>query len=256
MTEVFCGIDWAEGHHDIALVDQQGQLLVSRRIEDTAAGLVELPEMLSTAGDHAEDRIPAAIETTRGLLVAALRSSGRDVYAINLMAVSRYRDRHTVSRKKSDAQDAAALANILSTDRHAHRPCLRIPNSFRPSRCWRVRSRTQSGNGSSNPTGSGSCCGSTTPLRGPSTPAPTSHPLAPGSSLTSLQPCQSCQAKPDPAQSCPAQSRADTQPGNHHRQAPPDPPRHRSPPATRGRSGLRHPALGHAWAARCRLPRP
>lgn len=24
MTEVFCGIDWAEGHHDIALVDLQG----------------------------------------------------------------------------------------------------------------------------------------------------------------------------------------------------------------------------------------
>lgn len=122
MTEVFCGIDWAEGHHDIALVDQHGQVLVSRRIEDTAAGLAELLKILCAAGDQAEDRIPVAIETTRGLLVAALRSSGRDVYAINPMAVARYRDRHTVSRKKSDAQDAAALANILRTDRHAHRP--------------------------------------------------------------------------------------------------------------------------------------
>lgn len=122
MTEVFCGIDWAEGHHDIALVDLQGTVLASQRIEDTAAGLAELLDLLSTHGDKAEDHVPVTIETSRGLLVAALRSSGRDVYAINPMAVARYRDRHTVSRKKSDARDAAALANILRTDRHAHRP--------------------------------------------------------------------------------------------------------------------------------------
>ncbi|KPN21736.1 IS110 family transposase [Arthrobacter sp. BL-252-APC-1A] len=122
MTEVFCGIDWAEGHHDIALVDSQGRLLSSQRVAESAAGLAELLDLLSTHGDRIEDRIPVAIETTRGLLVAALRSSGRDVYAINPMAVARYRERHTVSRKKSDTQDAAALANILRTDRHAHRP--------------------------------------------------------------------------------------------------------------------------------------
>ena len=38
------------------------------------------------------------------------------------MAVARYRDRHSVARKKSDAVDAAVLANILRTDMAAHRP--------------------------------------------------------------------------------------------------------------------------------------
>jgi hypothetical protein len=37
--EVFCGIDWAEDHHDIAIVDRDGQLLARRRISDSAAGL-------------------------------------------------------------------------------------------------------------------------------------------------------------------------------------------------------------------------
>jgi Transposase len=37
--DVFCGIDWAEDHHDIALVDASGQLLARRRISDDAAGL-------------------------------------------------------------------------------------------------------------------------------------------------------------------------------------------------------------------------
>ena len=63
-----------------------------------------------------------AIETTRGLLVACLRATGRTVFAINPMAVARYRDRHSVARKKSDAGDALVLANILRTDMAAHRP--------------------------------------------------------------------------------------------------------------------------------------
>jgi transposase len=37
------------------------------------------------------------------------------------MSVSRYRDRHSVARRKSDAGDALVLANILRTDLAAHR---------------------------------------------------------------------------------------------------------------------------------------
>jgi transposase len=119
---VFCGIDWAEGHHDVALVDEQGTLIAKRRIGDDAAGFTLLLQLLTEAGDRADDPIPVAIETNRGLLVACLRATGRRVFAINPMAVSRYRDRHTVARKKSDAGDALVLANILRTDLAAHRP--------------------------------------------------------------------------------------------------------------------------------------
>ena len=38
------------------------------------------------------------------------------------MAVARYRDRYSVAGRKSDHGDAVVLANILRTDRHAHRP--------------------------------------------------------------------------------------------------------------------------------------
>ena len=119
---MYCGIDWAEKHHDIALVDDDGQLVARRRITETLEGFAELVTMLAEAGDHAEDPIPVAIETPRGLLVAALRATGRRVYPINPMAVARYRERHSASRKKSDHADAMMLANILRTDIHAHRP--------------------------------------------------------------------------------------------------------------------------------------
>jgi hypothetical protein len=121
-VKVFCGIDWAEKHHDIALVDADGKLVAKRRIKETVEGFAELTAMLAEAGDRAGDPIPVAIETPRGLLVAALRATGRRVYPINPMAVARYRERHSVSRKKSDHVDAMTLANILRTDAHMHRP--------------------------------------------------------------------------------------------------------------------------------------
>ena len=120
--DVFCGIDWAEGHHDIALADRDGQLLARRRISDDAAGLAALLGLLAEHGDSAEDPIPVAIETPRGLLTACLRATGRPVYPINPMAVARYRDRHSVAGRKSDHGDSFVLANVLRTDMHAHRP--------------------------------------------------------------------------------------------------------------------------------------
>ena len=119
---VFCGVDWAEDHHDAALVDAAGQQLAKLRITDDKAGFLQLTALLAEHGDSREAPIPVAIETSRGLLVACLRASQRPVFAINPLAVARYRDRHSVARKKSDAIDAAALANILRTDMAAHRP--------------------------------------------------------------------------------------------------------------------------------------
>jgi transposase len=119
---VYCGIDWSEDHHDVAVVDPTGQLLAKQRISDDAAGFGQLLGLLAEAGDSPDQPIPVAIETARGLLVACLRASARPVYAINPMAVARYRQRHTVSGKKSDHADALVLANILRTDLAAHRP--------------------------------------------------------------------------------------------------------------------------------------
>ena len=120
--DVYCGIDWAEDHHDIALVDRDGQLLARLRIGDDAAGLAALLALLTEHGDTAGDPVPVAIETPRGLLVACLRATGRKVYPVNPLAVARYRDRHTVAGKKSDHGDSVVLAHVLRTDIGFHRP--------------------------------------------------------------------------------------------------------------------------------------
>ena len=137
--DVFCGIDWAEDHHDIALVDRDGGLLARLRISDDAAGLAALLELLAGHGDSAEDPVPVAIETPRGLLVACLRA-GRRVYPVNPMAVARYRDRHSVAGRKSDHGDAVVLANVLRTDLHAHRP---LPTDSELAQAVAVLARAQ-----------------------------------------------------------------------------------------------------------------
>jgi transposase len=119
---ITCGIDWAENHHDVALVDEAGQLVGKRRISDDAEGCRRLLVLLAEAGGNVEDPIPVAVETARGLLISCLRTTGRKVYSINPMAVARYRERHRVTRAKPDHADAMALANILRTDAQAHRP--------------------------------------------------------------------------------------------------------------------------------------
>ncbi len=67
---VFCGIDWAETHHDVALIDDLGSVLAKTRITDDTAGYQQLLDLLTEHGDSPDTPIPVAIETSRGLLVA------------------------------------------------------------------------------------------------------------------------------------------------------------------------------------------
>jgi len=55
---VFCGIEWAEDHRDIACVDEAGTLLARRRSTDDAAGYQHPLELLAQQGDDAEHPIP------------------------------------------------------------------------------------------------------------------------------------------------------------------------------------------------------
>src|SRR5829696_9395908 len=114
--EVFCGIDWAEQHHDVAVVDLAGRVLAQQRVNDGPAGFATLTTVLGRLASS-RGQVGIALETDRGLFVHALRDAGYQVFAINPKAVDRYR----VSRAKSDLVDAIVLANLLRTDAGRHR---------------------------------------------------------------------------------------------------------------------------------------
>jgi len=116
-----CGVDWAEAHHDIALVDGDGAVVARARIDTGATGFSAMLALIAEHGGSVEDT-PIAIETDKNLLVVAAAEAGFTVYPINPRAVARYRERHGQAGRKSDPGDAAVLAHILRTDRHMHRP--------------------------------------------------------------------------------------------------------------------------------------
>ena len=118
---IFVGNDWAEGYHHVYLMDERGARLGFGRLPEGIDGVARFHQMV---GEHTSDaaKVVVGIETDRGLWVGALISAGYRVYAINPMAVSRYRDRHGVAGAKSDRGDAKMLADLVRTDRHNHRP--------------------------------------------------------------------------------------------------------------------------------------
>jgi transposase len=118
---IFVGDDWAEAHHDVCVMDEAGTRLVSRRLPEGLEGIRGFHALVAAYADDPSE-VVVGIETDRGLWVDALAASGYQVYAINPVSVSRYRDRHNLAGAKSDQGDAKVLADLVRTDRHNHRP--------------------------------------------------------------------------------------------------------------------------------------
>jgi transposase len=128
---LFVGDDWAEDHHDVELVDEDGRRLARARLPEGLDGLSRLHALIAehrpgdwvdVPAEEAARRVTIGIETDRGPWVQALLAAGYVVFAINPMQVARYRERHSTSGAKSDAGDAHVLAEIVRLDRDHHRP--------------------------------------------------------------------------------------------------------------------------------------
>src|ERR1700722_6261571 len=118
---IFVGVDWAEAHHDVCVQDETGRRVGGGRLPEGVEGIGRFHALV---GGHTDEpaEVVIGIETDRGLFVAALVAAGYQVFAVNPMSTSRYRDRHSTSGAKSDPGDAKVLADMVRTDRHNHRP--------------------------------------------------------------------------------------------------------------------------------------
>jgi len=121
---LFAGDDWAEDHHDVEVMDEAGKVLAKRRLPEGVAGIAQLHELIGRQlGEDADEaEVIVGIETDRRPWVQALIAAGYSVFPVNPLQASRYRERHGVSRAKSDAGDAHMLADMVRTDSHQLRP--------------------------------------------------------------------------------------------------------------------------------------
>lgn len=121
---IWIGDDWAEDHHDVEMLGDDGRRIARARLPEGLEGITRLHALIAEKMpeswaelDPAEaaSRVRIGIETDHGTWVQALVAAGYRVYAINPMSVARYRERHSTS----DAGDAHVLAEIVRLD-HAH----------------------------------------------------------------------------------------------------------------------------------------
>src|SRR5438552_5483245 len=110
----FCGIDWANDHHDALSIDEQGRPLVSIRVAHTPEGLSKLNTYLENiAGEQGHEHVACIIETTHGLLIRSLLEHHWPVYPVNPRTVDRHR---APSGAKTDTIDAYLLAKTGRAD--------------------------------------------------------------------------------------------------------------------------------------------
>ncbi|EUA52810.1 transposase IS116/IS110/IS902 family protein [Mycobacterium xenopi 3993] len=167
---LFCGIDWATDHHDVAVVDDDGRVVARGRVGNDAAGFAQLLMLLAEAGDTATQPMPVGIETDRGLWVAALRETGRVLYPINPLAASRYRARYGVSGpNRMPPMRCCWLTSCAPMPARIGR-CQPTPAWRRPSGCWPELSKTRCGRANRSATKSVICWA--TSIRPPLSPLP------------------------------------------------------------------------------------
>jgi transposase len=110
----FCGIDWADEHHDALSIDDQGRQLGTIRVAHSPEGLSQLDTYLDRiAGPGGKDQVACIVETTHGLLIAHLLEQGWAVYPVNPRTVER---RRAPSGAKTDTIDAYLLAKTGRAD--------------------------------------------------------------------------------------------------------------------------------------------
>ena len=108
----FAGIDWADSHHDVMMIDETGQQAGSLRVAHTKAGIEELKRFLLEIA-RTPEQLACIVETSQGLLIAALLEAGFTVYPVNPKTVDR---RRNVAGLKTDAIDAYLLAKTGRSD--------------------------------------------------------------------------------------------------------------------------------------------
>ena len=112
----FTGIDWAAETHAVCVMDAGGTIAAEFTIEHSADGIAALIRRLARHGQPGG--MPVAIERPNGRLVDLLLEAGHAVVPVSPNAIKTWREGEVLSGAKSDAGDAAVIAEYLRLRQH------------------------------------------------------------------------------------------------------------------------------------------
>jgi len=110
------GIDWAARTHAVCVMDAGGKIAAEFTIEHSADGIAALVRRLARYGIPGD--MPLAIERPNGRLVDLLLEAGHPVVPVSPNAIKTWREGEVLSGAKSDAGDAAVIAEYLRLRQH------------------------------------------------------------------------------------------------------------------------------------------
>jgi transposase len=134
----FTGIDWAAETHAVCVMDASGKVVAGFTIEHSADGIAALVRRLARHGEASG--MPVAIERPDGRLVDLLLEAGHPVVPVKPNAIKTWREGEVLSGAKSDAGDAAVIAEYLRLRAHKLRVAAPYSDETRALRTV-VRSR-------------------------------------------------------------------------------------------------------------------
>jgi len=108
----YIGLDWADTHHDVEVMDETGKRVGMRRFAHSAKGLTELKEFVLSIAPEPE-HLACIVETNHGLLITFLLAAGIPVYPVNPKSANQLRKS---AGAKTDQIDAHLLAKIGRLD--------------------------------------------------------------------------------------------------------------------------------------------
>jgi transposase len=108
----FAGIDWADSHHDVLVLGEDRRQVGSLRVLHSREGLEQVQRFLLDIAKTA-DQMACIVETSQGVLIAALLEAGFTVYPVNPKTVER---RRNAAGANTDRIDAYLLAKTALRD--------------------------------------------------------------------------------------------------------------------------------------------
>jgi transposase len=108
----YVGLDWADTHHDVEVLDEAGKRVGVRRFAHTHEGLNALKQFLLSIATQPEN-LACIVETNHGLLITFLLEAGIPVYPVNPKTANQLRK---AAGAKTDQIDAHLLAKLGRLD--------------------------------------------------------------------------------------------------------------------------------------------
>jgi transposase len=138
-AQFFAGLDWAAEIHAVCVMDHAGKIVDRFTVKHSADGIAMLIRRLAKLAEAGD--VQVGIERPNGRLVDLLLEAGHPVVPVSPNAIKAWRDGEVLSGAKSDAGDAAVIAEYLRLRQHRLRVAVPYCDDTRALRTV-VRTRT------------------------------------------------------------------------------------------------------------------